>query len=698
MMKNPTCEKNFERGADMEIGAPAGAQAIRNPRLVSPEEWVREGVVGGVVAVDFETEYSATYSVKSMGTWAYCSDSRFDAYLVAVSDGVKVCVCRPEDFAWGSIAGLEWVSHNREFDRHVWEALTVAQRHGEKKDNHRWTLMDTDTLGKGHGAGGMGPREWHCSAAACAFLQLPRDPAGAVEEVFGVRLDKSVRARARRPDTGYGRRDKGKEKRSGQKELGLGLEDDVEMRLYAARDAVACLALWHRLEDKWPERERRLFELTCAMGRLGLAMDWVYVEESRGALVRKVEGLKASLPWEPSLSIPKFKAACEAVGVPAPSSTAVGEPEFMAWAEEYRDTTAGEWARTLQAVRSGNRTEKVLASMLARRCLPARRCRVGMDEDGRMVYELKYFGASTGRWSGGGGLNLQNLNRSEAEGVDLRRAITAAPGYVLAAVDFAQIESRVLLWLAGDHETLRMLAANPEVDVYEAHARATMGWRPECGVASAECGVEETLKSYCARTGSTLRQLAKARVLGLGFGCGAEKFVGVAKSMAGLDISLAESDRIVREYRESNPLVVGLWRRLEDACRAKVGGDYVLPLPCTQWDRTRGRFLIYRDLRLCGREMLCRVGGKETKVYGGLLAENWTQATARDVLSDAWIRCADAGFAPVLSVHDELVFELPEATAEADLARIVEIMEAPVEWAPGLPLQAEGTLMNFYQK
>ena len=45
--------------------------------------------------------------------------------------------------------------------------------------------------------------------------------------------------------------------------------------------------------------------------------------------------------------------------------------------------------------------------------------------NGRMAYELRYFGASTGRWSGGGGLNLQNLNRKTAEGVDLRRAIIA---------------------------------------------------------------------------------------------------------------------------------------------------------------------------------------------------------------------------------------------------------------------------------
>lgn len=207
-------------------------------------------------------------------------------------------------------------------------------------------------------------------------------------------------------------------------------------------------------------------------------------------------------------------------------------------------------------------------------------------------------------------------------------------------------------------------------------------------------------------------------MLGLGFGCGPEKFVAVAKSMAGLEISLEESRRIVREYRETNPKVVELWRRLEQACRAKVGGDYVLPLPCTQWDRSLGRYLIYRDVHVAAppsprlgssprgyartrrrdMDLRCTVGGDVCSVYGGLLAENFTQATARDVLGFAWLRCAEAGFLPVLSVHDELVFELPVASAEEDLARIVGIMEQPVPWALTLPLKAEGELMEFYRK
>jgi DNA polymerase I-like protein with 3'-5' exonuclease and polymerase domains len=351
----------------------------------------------------------------------------------------------------------------------------------------------------------------------------------------------------------------------------------------------------------------------------------------------------------------------------------------------------------MQRIRSANRTAKVLEAMRLRRIQKSESRSQKLDaEYGRMAYELKYFGASTGRWSGGGGLNMQNYNRKPAEGVDLRRCIVAPPGYLLAVVDYSQIESRVLLFLAGDVETLDMFRANPMADAYEIHARATMGY------------VEaESLKDYCERTGSGLRQLAKARVLGLGFGCGARRFVEVAQVMAGLDIGEDESERIVKEFRESNPRIVSLWQSLNDACASCDGGNYLLPLPCTQINPDLKRFLIYRDVKVDPpshmategwRGIECTVGGDRIKVYGGLLAENWTQATARDVLASAWLRCEASGFRPVLSVHDELVFEVPEGSAEEDLRRIVEIMEEPVSWAPGLPLRADGRLCSVYGK
>jgi hypothetical protein len=450
----------------------------------------------------------------------------------------------------------------------------------------------------------------------------------------------------------------------------------VEMRRYAGRDALACLALWNHLARHWSAHERRLFELTSAMGRRGLVVDWEHVQASRRGLLELITAMSSGLPWDRALSIKSFRAACQLKGVEAPVSTSAKDPGFIEWADANPDSVGTGWARDMQRIRSANRTARVLESMEARR-MPG----------GRMAYELKYFGASTGRWSGGGGLNLQNLNRKTAEGVDLRRALVAPPGHLLAVVDYSQIESRVLLYLAGDTEALRLFRENPEADAYEIHARRTMDYAEP-----------EPLKAWCDRTGSSLRQLAKARVLGLGFGCGWRKFIEVARVMAGLELSDAESKRIVTEFRDSNPLIVDLWNRLQAACEARDGRHYALPLPVTQHDPSAKRFLIYRDISVTEDGITCTVGGERIRVYGGLLAENWTQATARDVLAFAWLRCADAGFLPVLSVHDELVFELPEAAAQQDLERITRVMETPMPWAPHLPLKVDGKLTPFYAK
>ena len=128
--------------------------------------------------------------------------------------------------------------------------------------------------------------------------------------------------------------------------------------------------------------------------------------------------------------------------------------------------------------------------------------------------------------------------------------------------------------------------------------------------------------------------------------------------------------------------------------------EYRLPFPCTQYDPRCGRYLIYRDVAWHphGKSLTAVVGGERVPLHGGIIAENWTQGTARDVLASAWLRCAAAGYRPVLSVHDELVFEVREETAHEDLRRITGIMETPIAWARGLPLKADGKLMSRYGK
>ena len=634
-----------------------GFMGLFTAQRVSVTQWILahgRGQIGPIVGVDFETDYSSTYSVSRLGIWAYVHDARFEAWAVAVSDGQLTCVCQPHEFPWETIGCGEWVSHNRAFD----EAVFLR-------------LVELGIIGRGVV---LRPLAWHCSAAACAFLQLPRDLAGAAKAVFGVTLNKDFRTRA-----------KGRDRSADL--FGL----SVDAKDYAGMDAEMALALWKKVGPYWPVHERILDDLTCAMGVRGVCVSWPRVAEFQKQLDGLTESLRAYIPWSPPLSLPKFEAACVAAGVPVPVTTAADDPEFQEWAQENQRHEVVTYARHMQRWRSINRVSKVLDSMVGR-----------VKPDDRMAFELKYFGASTGRWSGGGGLNVQNLNRKAVEGVDLRSCIVAPPGYRLVVVDYAQIEARVLLFLAGDVESLDLFRANPDADAYEIHARATMGWRPESfhreGREGREGGREETLRGYCARTGSGIRQLAKARVLGLGFGCGAQRFVEVAKVMAGLDVEAHEAERIVAEFRASNPKIVQLWQRLNDACAACDGSEYVLPLPCTQLVPAANRYLFYRDVQVGKDGIECTIGGDRVKVYGGLLAENWTQATARDVLASAWLRCDLAGFRPVLSVHDELVFEVPVATAAADLARIVAIFERSIPWAPGLPLRAEGKLCDVYGK
>jgi DNA polymerase len=193
-----------------------------------------------------------------------------------------------------------------------------------------------------------------------------------------------------------------------------------------------------------------------------------------------------------------------------------------------------------------------------------------------------------------------------------------------------------------------------------------------------------------------LRQLSKARVLGLGFGCGARKFQLVAKMMAGLEISEDEAERIVADYRASNPAIVRLWLRLEHKLRESRGSHLEVELPNL-------RRLIYRDVQggfdssgtvpRNGKMMRC-------KLYGGLLAENLTQAFARDIFMDRVVALSDKGYEVIMRVHDEAVclVEADEASAEEARKDIETIMSTPPEWCKSLPMGAEATVMRYYAK
>lgn len=85
---------------------------------------------------------------------------------------------------------------------------------------------------------------------------------------------------------------------------------------------------------------------------------------------------------------------------------------------------------------------------------------IGISQRGTLPILLNYYGAHTGRASGGDKINLQNLPR----GGELRQSIQAPEGHQLVACDSSQIEARVVAWLADETDLVEGFRNN--VDIY----------------------------------------------------------------------------------------------------------------------------------------------------------------------------------------------------------------------------------------
>jgi len=85
-----------------------------------------------------------------------------------------------------------------------------------------------------------------------------------------------------------------------------------------------------------------------------------------------------------------------------------------------------------------------------------------------------------------------------------------------------------------------------------------------------------------------------------------------------------------------------------------------------------------------------------TSTYGGKIVENITQAVARDVMADAMLAMRGTKYVPLMTVHDELVCEVPRG--QGDVEEFEELMAHTESWADGCPIAAEGAIMQRYRK
>lgn len=321
---------------------------------------------------------------------------------------------------------------------------------------------------------------------------------------------------------------------------------------------------------------------------------------------------------------------------------------------------------------------------------------------------LVYYGARTGRFAGGGGFNIQNLGRSgPASGV--RRLLLPRSGRVFVIADLAQIEARIVAWLAGEVGLVEAFRDGREI--YSEFATTTLGRevrKPTDGDAD---DVKEELEA--------LRQVGKQAVLGLGFGMGALKFMNRLRATpklaplfrSGLLTPLICRD-IVQTFRRGYPCIPRFWEELDAALHSSIDGlesqvGRIRVDRCNDLTRVwlpSGRALRYPNLRLSDEPRTIKyldldgmeaefmpdgpslTYGANTSIYGGMLCENVAQATARDLLVEAILRLEKRDLPILFHCHDEVVVEAVETQSEHAMQGVAAEMTRVPQWAEGLPV------------
>lgn len=281
----------------------------------------------------------------------------------------------------------------------------------------------------------------------------------------------------------------------------------------------------------------------------------------------------------------------------------------------------------------------------------------------------------------------------------VRTAIIPEEGHKILVADFSAIEARVIAWLAG--EQWRLDTFREGGDIYCASA-AQMFHVPV--VKHGENG--------------HLRQKGKVAELALGYGGGVNALKAFGADKMGM--TEEEMQETVDLWRESSPKICQLWKTMEKAaCRcvlskaptkdslAGIRFDYengVLWMTLPSGRRLAYWGAQYTESRFHpGRRVLSYMGvDQQTKkwnrieTWGGKLVENLVQATARDCLRESMFSLDTEGYDIRAHVHDEVI--VTEPIGGRSVEQMAEVMGRTIDWAPGLPLRADGYETPFYMK
>lgn len=350
------------------------------------------------------------------------------------------------------------------------------------------------------------------------------------------------------------------------------------------------------------------------------------------------------------------------------------------------------------------------------------------NTDGRLRDSLIYHLASTGRF-GGGGIQPHNFPKGHIKDMDLLCEVLRDPETDLELIrylwgnpldvfasalrgmilpdetetffggDFTGIELSVLFWMSG--HTRGLNAIRNKEDLYIDMAAEIF-----------------KTKLSLIQNPSPERELGKRAILGCGFGMGALKFFQTCEK-EGQPVSMKLATAAVNAYRTKHAPVKRFWSNLEKAAMAATknpGKKYTINR--TSWWVQEGYLWCQlpsgRKLAYFGPEVKTVVhpkwGPKEVlfhwgvnprtkkwefaKTWGGVLAENVVQATARDRMVHSMFVTREAGYKPRLTVHDELA----NSKKIGNVVEFEKLMSRPPEWMKDCPIRVKAWSGERYRK
>lgn len=669
-----------------------------------------------------DCETRSTCSLKNCGSWKYSLDPTTEvlcvAYRLPYWVSGRTALWTPESTDIEDLSELfDWIldgglveAHNAWFERGIW-------------DNH---------LVPGYEWPRVAQTQWRCSAAKAAAHALPRGLEDAAK-ALGLSEQKihggmDVAAGTKLVQKTYKPRKPRKAEREAWAKVHGSAPHPVvyhespeildKLFAYCRQDVLAEQALSDRLPDLSPA-ETEVYLLDQLINERGFALDTQAITTAHQLIARETLVLNREL--------------CELTGGAVQKATQ--RAQMLNWfASEGLDLDNTQ-AETIDAAllhpgRSGlsvaaYRGLELVRTLGRSSTAKYRKMADWAAPDGRVRGGLLYHGATTGRWSGKG-IQPHNFPKGHIQDQEtlwsdlkagrlsaypdlmdtlsqaLRGVIVPAKGKQLYVADYASIEARVLMWLALDHAALDMFRSG--ADIY-------------CEMASEVYGRPIT------KTDKDERQLGKTAILGLGYQMGAAKFVDTAMAMAGITIDEDMAKRVVDAYRSKFWRVKNLWEEQQSTaieavqipqetvttkyvswlydddegflfCILPSGRRLAYPEPeirskQTPWGEMRA------SLTFMGVDSFSHKWTRQ-HTYGGSLVENIVQATARDVMAAAMVRCEAAGYPVVLTVHDEVVSETP--LGFGSVRAFEELLTALPTWVRGCPIAVEGWNGTRYRK